>query len=506
MRRIGLTSAFFAAAAVIAVLAPHASYAQASKIVMLDPFPPTAGWSMETDDSFTLMRAGCIEALARIDFDQKIQPSLATSWKQSNPTSWDFSIRQGVKFHDGQPLNAAAVVKSLNHVLSAAAPARAFNPKVVSSVEAIDDKTVRITTPEPSVLLPFRLASANTGILSPAAYKGAGPVNPIETCTGPFVLKSVVPKQRLNMVRNESYWGGPVGVAEAEVHYVGDGNTRVTQIKSGEAQIATKIPLSSKASLEKAKEITVHGLAIPRTTAMYLNNKQAPFNNPLVRKAVQAALDTSAIVASVYEGIGVPAIGPFAPNEPWAPPLKAVAQNQDRAKALLAEAGIKPGELKISLRAYNSRPELTDVAQVIQQQLKAVGIDVAIIITDWAGMAPSFKAGTYDMAMMSRGHQLDVADPLGFLQADYTCEGSFNMSHVCNAEIDALLKSAGSVADNDKRFDAYRKVARWLQEEAINIFIIHQEETNATRSNVKNFRTHPLNHYYMTKDLAIAPM
>ncbi len=492
-----------AAATVAAALALQAAHVHAASVVMLDPFPPTRGWAMETDDSFTLMRAGCVEGLARIDFDQKMQPSLATSWEQSSPTSWDFSIRQGVKFHDGQDLNAAAVVNSLTHVLNAEVPSRAINPKVVSGVEAIDDDTVRISTPSPSVLLPYRLASANAGILSPAAYSDTGAINPVGTCTGPFVVTEILPKQLLRMVANENYWGGDVGIAEAEVHYVKDGNTRVTQLRSGEAQIATKIPLGARASLESDPAFVVHALEIPRTTAMYLNNKQEPFSNPLIRKAVQAAVDIRAIVASAYEGIGTPAIGPFAPSEPWAPAIEAAAYDPERAKSLLEEAGIGPGELSLELRAYNSRPELPDVAQIIQQQLKEVGINVAVIITDWAGLEPSFMGGTYDMAMMSRGHQLDVADPLGFLQADYTCDGSFNVSHVCNAEIDALLQNAAGVADNDERFAIYEKVARWLQEDAINIFVVHQQETNAVQANVKNFRNHPLNHYYLTKDIAI---
>ena len=491
------------AMSMIAALALQVTHADAGKVVMVDPFPPTAGWAMETDDSFTLMRAGCLEALARIDFDQKLQPSLATSWEQSSPTTWDFAIRQGVKFHDGQDLDASAVVNSLSRILNAAAPARAFNPKVVSEVEAIDEHTIRITTPSPSVLLPLRLAAANTGIVSPAAYTDTGTIDPVGACTGPFVVTEVLPKQLLRMVGNGNYWGGDVGVAEAEVHYVQDGNTRVTQLRSGEAQIATKVPLTARGSLEKDPAFTVHALEIPRTTAMYLNNKQEPFNNPLIRKAVQAAVDVEGIVASAYEGIGTPAIGPFAPTEPWAPSIDSAAYDPERAKALLAEAGIEPGELKLELRAYNSRPELPDVAQIIQQQLKGVGIDVAVIITDWAGMEPSFMGGTYDMAMMSRGHQLDVADPLGFLQADYTCEGGFNVSHVCNPEIDALLANAASIADNDERFGIYEEVARWLQEEAINIFIVHQQETNAVQANVKNFRNHPLNHYYMTKDIMV---
>ena len=470
---------------------------------MLDPFPPTAGWAMETDDAFSLMRAGCLEGLTRIDFDQKLQPSLATTWEQSNPTDWDFSIRPGVRFHDGRDVDAAAVVNSLDRVLNASAPSRAFNPKVISKVEAIDEMTVRISTPTPSVLLPLRLASANTGILSPASYVDQGKVDPVDACTGPFVVKKVLAKQLLGMVRNDDYWGGEVGVEEAEVHYVTDGNTRVTQLRSGEAQIATKIPLAVRASLENMPEIVVHSLEVPRTTAMYLNNGKPPLDNPLVRKAIQAAVDVSAIVASAYEGIGTPAIGPFAPHEPWAPEVGVVEHDPDRAIALLAEAGIEPGDLKFELRAYNSRPELPDVAQIIQHQLKAVGIDVAVIITDWAGLEPSFVGGTYDMAMMSRGHQLDVADPLGFLQADYSCEGGFNVSHVCNPEIDALLEDAAAMADNDSRFDHYRSVARWLQEEAVNVFIVHQQETNATHESVRNFRVHPLNHYYLTKDITL---
>ena len=77
------------------------------------------------------------------------------------------------------------------------------------------------------------------------------------------------------------------------------------------------------------------------------------------------------------------------------------------------------------------------------------------------------------------------------------------MSHVCNGDIDALLQNAAGVADNDERFAIYEKVARWLQEDAVNIFIVHQQETNAVQANVKNFRTHPLNHYYLTKDIVI---
>ena len=168
---------------------------------------------METDDTFTLTKVGCLEGLARLDFDGALVPALATGWEQVSPTEWDVTVREGVKFQNGEPLDAAAVAGALNHVLSAAAPARAFSPKVVASVAATGDMTVRITTPTPSVLLPHRLASPNTGILAPDAYAGEQ-IDPMGTCTGPFRIVEHLPEQALRLERNADYWGGDVRLEE----------------------------------------------------------------------------------------------------------------------------------------------------------------------------------------------------------------------------------------------------------------------------------------------------
>ena len=106
----------------------NSAFAAGGKLVVADAFAPTAGWAMETDDSFVLTRVGCLEALARIDFEGALVPALATGWEQVSPTEWDVTIREGVKFHNGEDLNAAAVAGALNHVLSADAPARRRSP------------------------------------------------------------------------------------------------------------------------------------------------------------------------------------------------------------------------------------------------------------------------------------------------------------------------------------------------------------------------------------------
>ena len=155
--------------------------------IVVDNFrAPVADWALESDAAYILSLSGCLETLTRYDESQgKIVPSLATEWKQVSDLEWDFKIREGVKFQDGSALNADAVVGSLQNVLDAEVPARAFSPKVVSGVKALDDHTVRVTTPTESPLVPYRLASVNTGVLSPAAFKGET-VDPFGHCTGPF--------------------------------------------------------------------------------------------------------------------------------------------------------------------------------------------------------------------------------------------------------------------------------------------------------------------------------
>lgn len=128
-------------------------------------FTPRSNYALETDDALVLSQIGCLETLLTYDAEAgELKPKLATSWQQSTPTTWDFKLRESVKFQDGTDLTPGAVVDALRRLLKAEAPPRAFTPKVISAVDAVDPSTVRISTHKPSALVPFRLASANTGI------------------------------------------------------------------------------------------------------------------------------------------------------------------------------------------------------------------------------------------------------------------------------------------------------------------------------------------------------
>jgi peptide/nickel transport system substrate-binding protein len=471
------------------------------RIVYAEPFAPRSAWALETDDAHTLMRTGCLETLVRYEADGTLVPALATDWEQVEPTVWEITLREGAEFQDGSPVDAEAVRASLNRLLEATAPARAFNPDVVTEVEAAGDATVMVSTSKPDVLLPLRLASPNTGILAEKAFMGKQ-VDIIGTCTGPFTVVDEVRGQSLTLERNDNYWGEKAKLTDAEVRFVADGAARASQVIADEAQLAGAIPASSRATLESEEDVTIHELQVPRTTVMLLNNSRPPFDDPLVRRAIQHALDLEAIAATIYEGGAAPAIGPFSPDDPWAPPgAEPILLDQDEAKRLLGEAGVDPGSIDIELIAYNDRPEFADLAAVIQDQLGQIGVNVKIRAGEYAGFEPDMLAGNFDAALLSRGYTVDIPDPGGFLVSDYGCDGTYNIAHYCDPETDALIDAAAVEENIDARHGAYADIADKLQAEAASIFLVHETLVEAARSNVTGIVVDPHNHYVLTPQL-----
>lgn len=487
--------------AAVASSSGYAQSARAQSITIAEQFTARAGWALESDDSNLLARAGCLEPLTRIDFDGTLQPSLATSWTQMSPTTWEFTLREGVKFQDGQPLTPDAVSNALNNLLKVTTPARAFSPKLIKSVEAIGNNTIRITSHAPTVLLPYNVASPSTGILSPAGYQN-GRINPIGTCTGPFIVVRAAPREGMTVKRNENYWGGRAALAGAEIRFIPDGNARAVQARSGEALISVAIPSLALHSLGSGLQI--ENIDSPRTATLIINNKKPALSDVKIRRAIQAAIDTAGLASVVYAGAAQPAVGPFGPKEPWAPKeAKVVKYDPAYAKELLKQAGIQDGALKLSLLAYNERGEFKDVAAVIQAQLREVGIPVDVRVAEYAALEPRMLSGDFDIALLSRNHLYDIADPFGFLASDYTCAGSYNLSHYCNKDVDAKVEEAGASVDIPDRHSVYADIARRLQDEAVNVFLVHEQAIDAVSKKVANYRPHPHDSYLLTKDVAL---
>lgn len=471
-------------------------------LTIAETFWPDAGYAIETDDAFALTSWGVVEPLIKIDFDGQIQPALAESWTQVDANQWSFTLRNDVTFHSGEALTADAVVTSFTYLLNAETPPRGFSPENISTIEATDERTVVITTVEPDMLLPKRLTAPSFAILAPAAYETTPP-NVFGTGTGPFVLVEEVPMQSVTLRKNEQYWGGPVNIDEVTMLAATDAESRATMLRTGEVDIAQQLPIPQLPLLEADRAISILRLPQPRTTTLYLNNSQGPMSDLLVRRAVLHAIDKQAIVDAVLEGVGTPAAGPFAPNEAWVnTDLTPNTFDPELAKSLLAEAGYAEGQLQLNLWTYPTRANLPPTAVAVQQMLTNVGIAAEVRIAPYNVLEPAVLAGDFDIFIVSRNHLLDNYDPEGFLQADFGCEGSYNLNAYCNPAVDAQLAEARTLADPEARYDIYRQIQQTIvADDVVSIWTDYTVQIYGHRVGVVNYRPHLLGQYLLTPDL-----
>jgi peptide/nickel transport system substrate-binding protein len=463
-------------------------------------FAPTAKWALETDDASYLTQAGVAEPLVRVGISGALEPGLATSWERVDDLNWKFTLRPGVKFQNGDVFNADAVVKALDYVLHVKVPGPAVNPDVITGVAADGSDAVVITTAKPNALIPQQLSAAGASIMAAEAYKGDGSINPMGTGTGPFIMTAINLPQSISLKANPDYWGGSVGMARAEVRYVTDGQTRLSLARTGEAQLVSTIPATQLETVASDNKLTTTSEPSPRFTALYLNNKAAPFSDERARQGVQAAIDLASLAQAI--GGAQPASGPFNASDPWAPQTApASTYDLDKARNLLDAAGLTPGT-QLRLMAYTDRAELPAAATIVQEMLAKVGLKVKIRTGTYNALEPDMLSGNYDMALTSRGYLFDSPDPYSFLTSDYTCKGTYNISAYCDPQVDQELDAAAGVTDDAQRYSLYAKVAQTLQDDAVNVFLYHSVQSDVHAKDLDGFGLYLNTEYYLTKDLA----
>ena len=463
--------------------------------------------SRRTTHSFS-SQTGVTETLIKIDFDGQVKPYLAQSWSLRDDSAWEFELREDVSFHDGAPFSSESVVEALSYLHGVPNPPRGFTSDTLESVEAVDSHTVVIRSGTLDVLLPTRLAAPPTGILADEAYESRGdsPPSPISAGTGPSYLKTRCPSRASPLPGTRTTGTGRRPSTNGEVLFVSDGLVRSAMLETGEADFVRHLPVSQLPLFEDSTEFVVHRDQQPRTVTLYINNRKGPFSDVNVRKAAQHAVDRQAIVDSVLEGVGEPAVGPFAPAEAWVNSGLAPYEFDPQAsKDLLAEAGYGEGELKVSIWTYPSRAEFPAMSVAIHEMLNEGGFNAEIRLAPYGALVDDVFAGNFDMFLVSRGHLIDAYDPEGFFTADFSCESVdvSNYANYCNPEVDALLEQARPLSDSQARYDIYREIQEILHEEAATVFLNYTDQLFAYGNHVLNWQPHLLEYYMLTPELDI---
>ena len=451
-----------------------------SDAVSLDP----AG---SNDTPSSNVQANIFESLTKQDENMEVQPSLAESWEQVEDTVWEFKLREGVKFHDGTDFNAEAVKASIERILDPeVASPRLFLYEMITDIEVVDDYTIRFTTEYPFSPLPAHLAHNGGGIISPAVIEedyaaieaGEDPgsvINEKPYGTGFFKFEEWQPGTQITLVKNDDYWGEQALLDSVTFKVVGEGLTRVAELETGTSHIADPISPNDVAQVEGMDGVSPTKQPSVSLSYIGFNMEKEPFNDPLVRQAINLAVDKEQIITGIYDGNGVPAVGPLAPGvlgyDENAPGLE---YDPDRARELLAEAGYEDG---FSTTLWtNDSPERMDTATNLQAQLADFGIKVEIEVLEWGAYLEQTAQGEHDMFILGWSTVTGDADyglyPL--FHSDNVGEPG-NRTFLKDDELDALLEEARQEAEPDARLELYSEIQTKLTDLAPMLYIHHQE-------------------------------
>ncbi|HWN02871.1 MAG TPA: ABC transporter substrate-binding protein [Candidatus Dormibacteraeota bacterium] len=488
--------------------APPAPAQSASTLVVgLVAEPVALDPAQVTDLNSTRVARRVVETLVRYaDDSTEIVPYLAESWTISKDgLSYTFKLRRGVTFHDGTPFNAQAVKFSFERQFNAEHPANKLGKYPfatyffggVKAIEAIDDQTVRFVLKEPRASFLAILIVPAAAIVSPTAVLKLGQdfaVSPVGT--GPFKFASWDRGQRVVLEKNPSYWRFPVKVDRVIFRPITEDQARLTELLTGSIDLIVGTPPDFVAQLENHPKVTLQKQVGAHVWYLGFNNTKKPFDDRRVRQALNYAVNKEAIVRDVLKGTGAVSKGPVLPGT-WGDEggLKAFPYDPERAKKLLAEAGL-PSGFSTTLWVPESGSGMQSpvaMSTIIQSNLKAVGVNVTLQTMEWGTFLAKLRTKEQDMfalSWMAGSEDPDLVMYPLLHSSQWTPVGP-NRALYKNPRFDEVLAQARLVTDQAKRAELYREAQRLLHDDPPWIFIDHEVQTAAFAKRVQGFKLHP---------------
>lgn len=429
--------------------------------------------------------------------DLELYPGLAESWEALDDTTWQLNLREGVQWHNGDPFTAADVVWTVERFVSLPAQSAYLLDGIMESIEAIDDHTVVLSLQFPFAPILAHLSHSSLAIMNQAAVEAAGEDYGTQSAigTGPFMFDSWQVGDRVVVVRNDNWWGGTVKPERVVFRPITDSTVRGLEVESGGVDIAYTLSPTAARAAERNADVNLAAVRTLSTSYIGFNAEKAPFDNKLVRQAINHAIDMDLIVDVVYTGQGSRATSPISSDVFGADPnMEPYTYDPELAKELLAEAGFADG---FSTTLWtNENTQRIEIAQIVQAELAEIGIDVDVEIVEWGTYLDETAAGLHDMFIL--GWVTVTGD------ADYGLYSLFHSSQVGaagnrtfyrNPEVDALLDAARVETDPDARVAMYHEVQHMIQEDAPWIFAVIVTEEHGVRSNIEGFIPHPAGHH-----------
>ncbi|MFA7019239.1 MAG: ABC transporter substrate-binding protein [Sphaerochaetaceae bacterium] len=436
------------------------------------------------------MNGSMYEYLAEMNPDTgELEPLLATAWETEDGSTWKFTLRKGVKFHDGSDFNAQDVKYTIERTQDPTiGHLKKQDFEVVSSIETPDNHTIILHLDEPRPTFVYQLTDYNMAILSSEYdYASLGESKPMGT--GPFMMQQLIPKESALLVRNPNYWaeGLPI-VDKLAIYFVPDIDASISMLESGRVDVVPFITQVIKTRLEKNPDINVISpYQEMRFISMRVDEK--PFNDNRVRLAFKYAMDPQIIARSVAQmdlndGIfynETPIMNILAEYKEI--PLR--GRDTKKAKALLAEAGY-PNGVSVPMYYASDHPFGKELAQTVQELAAPAGFDI-----DLKGYTRDIYLSQYWMNVpLSITGWAGRPDPSMLLLLAFRGGGSWNESHIDNPKINALIDNISEEANEAKRLSYYHELQEVFYEEG-SLIDVQVPLLIAVSNKIVNYR-HPL--------------
>lgn len=444
-------------------------------------------------------------------------PSLATEWKVSDDgKTWTFTLRQGVKFNSNKyfkptrDFNADDVIFSVMRQMDAKHPYHNVSKgnyeyftdvgldKLIKEVKKVDDYHVQFVLNEPNAAFladwGMDFASILSAEYADAMLKKGTPENvdnwPIGT--GPYALQQYKTDALIRYIANPNYWEGPVPTKHLIFSITPDVQTRLAKLQTNECQIIPAPAPVQFEQIKKNKDLTLHTVEALNVGYLAFNTEKKPFDNVLVRQALNYATDKKAIVNAVFLGSASVAKSPLPPNMlGYKKDLPEYSYDPEKAKALLKQAGLEKG-FEATLwsmpvqRPYN--PNSRRIAEMIQSDWAKVGVKAKIVSYEWGEYLSGMRKGEHDTALF--GWMSDNGDPDNFADTLLGCDSvktGSNAARWCDKPYDELVKKAKLVSDPAERAKLYGQAQDIFYKQAPWIPLANGKTFYATRSNVTGY-------------------
>jgi len=431
------------------------------------------------------------DSLTQTANDGSVQPMLATAWKNTGDTTWVFTLREGVQFHDGSVMTAADAAASLNRLLFSDQESfiRASFLPYITAVEATGDLELTVTTPAVDPLLPLRLASPYAAIM-PAAHLEATSFEDLQLApigAGPYKFSEYVAGERLVLTRHDGYWGGQADAETVVLRVIPETSTRVAALRAGEVDFITTVTPDLVDQIDAEDGLRVETVPVYNYMLIYFNTNKGPTANPLIRRALALAIDREAIVESLWSGRVRVMNDYLLPGEfSYDAERPIFAYDPEEAARLLTEAGYAGEVIEFTPpAAYYTNGAL--VTEVISEMWKAVGFNVEYSPLDTAAWADRSLGGNNIATLQSFGTSGDPATSSivqtwgSWLGQYYTPSDEFNaLAAEAGASLDPELRATNynaikAILDTDVPFTPlYQSVEFYAMRDGIT-FTPHQE-------------------------------